>query len=175
MSSTKTGKKTKPSAAALDLMSVRIEPTLHRELDSFVEARRHRGLSKQDAVQEAIRSYLNPQDETPAIFRALNRIDNHVHTANKRLDMLGQLFLHYIRYYFLLWPDMTKEETTERQIRSNEMFGKYLRSLKRRVDKQDLYQILDPDQIDAMMQEITETIQDLITEKTERHGKDLPV
>jgi len=143
-------------------LHVRLDTETLQLLDSHVANNRSRGASRSSEVAAAIRAYVEPQDQTPALFRAINRLENHLATTRARLDMLGNAFLHYLRYWFVLWPDLPPETNKRSQIKANDMLAKFLRSLQRRLDKKDLYQLLDPGQLDAMIGELKQTVTELI-------------
>jgi len=155
-----------PAGVRSERLHVRINTSTMRLLDSHVDNNRFRGASRSSVVDAAIRAYTQPDDQMPAIFRAINRLENHVDTTSKRLDMLGNAFLHYLRYWFVLWPDLSPEVTRQNQVKANDRVAKFLRSLQRRTNKKDLYQLLDPEHFDTMIQEFQQTVTALLAQRT---------
>ena len=160
-------KQMKKTPRRVSRMEIRIDHEVHNDLLVYLARRPGKAETKSSVVESALRAYLHPKEPYPAIFRALNRIENTQATTSSRVNMLGHVVLHFLRYWFVLWPDMSEEHNSQRKARSSEMMTKYLQSLRRRLDRKDLWDILDRSQIDDIIEDLRTSIGDLLTEDVE--------
>jgi len=151
-------------------LDVHVDQATLNLLDSHIANNRHRGATRVSEVTAAIHAYIKPQDPTPALFRAVNRLENHLATAVTRIDMLGAAFLHFLRYYFVPYPDFPESVKRDAELKANDKLAKYLRSLQRRTTKKDAMQFLDPQNIANIVAELNETIRTLVREHTDSQG-----
>jgi hypothetical protein len=139
-------------------LNLRVPDDLNAAIDAYVQAHRFEAATKTSVVEEALRAFLEPADERPDMFRAFNRIENRLFGLTKRVDLLGKVLFHWIGYYFLTWPDMSEQIKPLRQRRSREMRAKFLLSLRRRLDRKQMWDILDATQLDDMITELQEAV-----------------
>lgn len=164
----KSATKTRP--APTGYLHIRIDKATLNLLDSHVANNRHQSATRKSVVTAALNAYIKPQDPTPALFKAVNRLENHLATAVSRIDMLGAAFLHFLRYYFVPYPDFPESVKRDAELRANDKLAKYLRSLQRRTTKKDAMQFLDPQNIANIVAELNETIRTLVREHTDSQG-----
>jgi len=145
-------------------LHVRIAQDLEARLNAHVAANRHSGATRTSVAEDALRAFLRPQDPYSSIFRSLSVLENRLTTMSTRVDMLGQSFFHFLRYWFILWPDIPQDHLKQNVVQARGMLAKYIGSLRRRLDKKDLWDILDPDALDDVIAELQKTITDILTD-----------
>ena len=145
-------------------LQIDITPELERMLHSYVLANRHRGVTLRSATEEALQAFMKPQDPYSAILRLLNGLENRLSTMSTRVDMLGQSFFHFLRYWFILWPDIPQDHLKQNVVQAKGMLAKYVGSLRRRLDKKDLWDILDPAALDDVVAELKQTVTEILTD-----------
>ena len=145
-------------------LQVDIAPETERTLHSYVLANRHRGVTLRSATEEALQAFMRPQDPYSGILRSLNGLENRLSTMSTRVDMLGQSFFHFLRYWFILWPDIPQEHVKHNVVQAQGMLAKYVGSLRRRLDKKDLWDILDPAALDDVIAELQQAVTDILTD-----------
>jgi len=145
-------------------LQVDITPETERTLHAYVLANRHRGVTLRSATEEALQAFMKPQDPYSGVLRSLNGLENRLSTMSTRVDMLGQSFFHFLRYWFILWPEIPQEHVKHNVVQARGMLAKYVGSLRRRLDKKDLWDILDPTALDDVIAELQQAVTDILTD-----------
>ena len=145
-------------------LDVCIPHDLNAALDAHIAARRHLGATRTSVTEEALWAFLKPEDPYSSLFRSLNGLENRLATMSTRIDMLGQSFFHFLRYWFILWPDIPQDHLKQNVVQARGMLAKYVGSLRRRLDKKDLWDILDPAALDDVIAELKQTVTEILTD-----------
>ena len=145
-------------------LHVRIDQDLETKLDAHIASHRHLGATLTSVTEEALQAFLKPQDPYSSVLRSLNGLENRLATMSTRIDMLGQSFFHFLRYWFILWPDVPQDHLKQNVVQARGMLAKYVGSLRRRLDKKDLWDILDPAALDDVVTELQRTVTDILTD-----------
>ena len=118
----------------MSVLSVRIDSGTVKLLASFIRegADGNRSLTKAEIVRVALRRYLKAESSYwEIVFRRLNRTSEEIQTLSYRIDVLLELFFHYLDYYFLLWPDFDPQEEEDRRRTAERMIRRFEDSLKK--------------------------------------------
>ena len=133
---------------------VRLPQEVVNEVKSFLRENRTHGWTQDQFVQTAIHAYLHESAPDEVLFRRLDRMQLSQEKINDQVQMIGQVFLEYVYYWFRLWPETSKNETLTRRKKGTENLIKWLQSLKRAVEDRSgaAPNILDKESIDAYLE-----------------------
>ncbi|HUX22938.1 MAG TPA: hypothetical protein VMW69_17000 [Spirochaetia bacterium] len=118
-------------------LTVRLSPSIVDQMRDYVHTNRAQGWTQDQFVESAIHAYLRESPPDEVLYRRLDRMQINQEKINNRLQMMGQLFLEYMFYWFRLWPDIPSERKLQSRRTATENLVKWLLSLKRSVVAHD--------------------------------------
>jgi len=123
-----------------------INKALNSYMDTF--SRERGSVSKSAIINKAIARYLKQEDSYwSLLFMRFNNLTAKVEAYTKRMDLLSNILMHYISYYFLNWPEYSPEEKEDASQKSLILSAKFLDSLKKRLQHGGYLQELSVDSI----------------------------
>jgi hypothetical protein len=105
-------------------------------------------LSQSALYRKAIHRYLKQEDEYwSLLFTCFNKLEDKVDGYTRGMELLKNVLMHFISYYFLNWPDYSPEEKEDASQKGMRIAAKFENSLKTKLEQGGYLQELTPDAI----------------------------
>jgi hypothetical protein len=85
-------------------------------------------------IRRAVIKYFNEEEDYwPLAFKHLNNTTMEIRTMHEELKRFCDAFIHYLTYYFMLWPHIPHEERSETYKHSSAMVENFMESFHKRL------------------------------------------
>jgi len=122
-----------------------VDPLTDSKVDEFLARGR---LTRSALYRKAIQRYMKQEDEYwSLLFTCFGKLEDKVDAYTKGMDLLKNVLMHFISYYFLNWPDYSPEEKEDASIKGMRIAAKFENSLKTKLEQGGYLQQLTPDAI----------------------------
>jgi len=152
------------------------DPVTDAKVNEFLENNMtSRGrLSRSALYRKAIHRYLKQEDEYwSLLFTCFSKLEDKVDAYTKGMDLLKNVLMHFISYYFLNWPDYSPEEKEDASMKGMRIAAKFENSLKTKLEQGGYLQQLTPDSISDLIIENQKTLNlDELHATAERDSQD---
>lgn|SRR5208337_516982 len=129
---------------------IHFDSATDRKMDEFLATyTSSRGrLSRSALVRKAVNRYLKQEDEYwSLLFTCFNKLSEKVDAYTRGMDLLKNILMHYISYYFLTWPEFSPEEKEDVSLKGMRIAAKFENSLKTKLEQGGYLQQLTPEAI----------------------------
>ena len=123
----------KKRSAKLQKITVWLYPKAYVLLQKYLrEHGAYRSLS--DVCRHAInRLTLMGNSDSDRVLHGLNSQTYQIKRLGQRLDLLSEIYMHHVTYFFLLWPEFSKEEKRDAIARWRSVTAKFQRAFATRL------------------------------------------
>jgi hypothetical protein len=118
--------------------SIRIsDAELNNDINEFLKQNPRYTFSS--LVRDALKTYLTKEgDEWTVLFKRLNRQDKEVKDLKERYEMLAEILMMYLRYYFVLTQEIPEEslQATDLKDTARKRYNNFLKAVQSQLSNE---------------------------------------
>lgn len=119
-----------------EMVQTRIKGDLQRQFNRFLKE--HGTFSRSSVVKAALNKFFYDDKELAAIFKGLNRYNNHLDRIDERLNVLSEAFLLFLRFYFAVAPETEPQAKEQVELKSAVSYARFFELLKEQLREGDI-------------------------------------
>lgn len=156
---------------------------LHLYLNSFLNEKtethmRANGLTITQLLRKALSFYLNREDNYwNLVFKNLEHNSMEMRVMHGELLRLSNFFIHFVYYWFMLWPDTDPDQRKDMIERAYVMAERFSKSFKRRLSSGGYVVDFSMEDIKSLILESApeldaQELHEMLEEERQKAGKD---
>ena len=114
---------TKPKKKTKEVWAVACDPDLKKKVSNYALLN---NCSLSEVVTTALNAYLEDDDYWTILFKRLNRERKAISNLERRIEMLIELILLQLQYWFALTPELSSEEFNQQKKTGYTYFTRFL-------------------------------------------------
>lgn len=119
-----------------EMVQTRITGDLQRQFKRFLKE--NGSFSRSSVVKAALNKFFYDDKELSAIFKALNRYNNHLDNIDERLQIFSEAFLLFLKFYFALTPESDPQAKEQDESKSAISYARFLELMKEQLKEGDI-------------------------------------
>ena len=98
-----------------------------KKIDFYCLSNNH---SRSELLNSAVSAFLEDEDHWSIVFKRLQRQKNAINNLDKRTEILSEMFLLFLRYWFALTPELDSDETAQSKTKGDVRYNKFVAKFK---------------------------------------------
>jgi hypothetical protein len=116
-------------------------------------------LSRSELVRKAVSRYLKQEDEYWSLmFSAFSKLSDKLDAYTREMDLIKNILMHFLSYYFLNWPQFSPEEKPDIHRRGKIMAANFEDTLIAKLQRGGYLNQLTPDAVKDLVIENQKTL-----------------